>query len=153
AGEEDGLVGLGTRMGLHVGEAAIEQLLGALDGEGLDLVDILAAAIVAPARIAFGIFIGIDRALRFEDGARDDVLGGDQFDLMLLAAELALDRGSDGRIGLGETGLEEAVAGDLRPRGLPRRSAGCRLLFRRLDFLRNLAGHGPLRAYQRRRAT
>jgi hypothetical protein len=45
-------------MGLHIGEAAIEKPRGALDGERFDLVDISAAAVIAPARIAFGVFVG-----------------------------------------------------------------------------------------------
>jgi hypothetical protein len=51
-------------------------------------IDELAAAIVALARIALGIFVGHDRALRLEHGAGHDVLRGDQLDLVLLAAEL-----------------------------------------------------------------
>ena len=45
-------------------------------------VDILAAAIVAPARIALGILVGQHRALRLEHGPADDVLAGDQLDLV-----------------------------------------------------------------------
>ena len=65
-------------------------------------VDELAAAVVALARIAFGVFVGHHRALRLEHGAGDDVLRGDQFDLVALAAELELDRAGDFRIGVGE---------------------------------------------------
>ena len=72
---------------LHVGELAVEQPLGALDGEFLGDVDELAAAVIAPARIALGVFVGHHRALRLEHGAGDDVLGGDQLDLVALAAE------------------------------------------------------------------
>ena len=72
-------------------------------------IDELAAAVIALARIAFGIFVGHHRALRFQHGAADDVFRGDQLDLMALAAEFALDRGGDLRIGLGERGGEERV--------------------------------------------
>ena len=72
--QEHRLVHLAARMGLDVGEAGAEQLLGALDRQRLDHVDIFAAAVIAPARIAFGIFVGEDRALRLEHGAGDDVL-------------------------------------------------------------------------------
>ena len=48
-------------------------------------VDELAAAVIAPAGIALGVFVGQHRALRLEHGARDDVLAGDQLDLRLLA--------------------------------------------------------------------
>ena len=52
------LVGLAARVRLHVGEAAVEQLLGAVDGELLGHVDVLAAAVVALAGIAFRILVG-----------------------------------------------------------------------------------------------
>ena len=46
-GQLDRTVGLGAGMRLHVGEAAVEQALGAVDRELLGDVDMLAAAIVA----------------------------------------------------------------------------------------------------------
>ena len=63
------LVRLAAGVRLHVGEAAAEQLAGALDRELLGDVDELAAAIVALARIALGVFVGHHRALRLEHGA------------------------------------------------------------------------------------
>ena len=45
------------RVGLHVGVLGAEELLGAVAGQVLDHVDILAAAVVAPAGIAFGILL------------------------------------------------------------------------------------------------
>ena len=65
-------------------------------------VDELAAAVVSLARIAFRVFVGQHRTLRLEHRARDDVLRGDQFDPIALAAEFELDRASDLRIGVGE---------------------------------------------------
>ena len=53
-----------------------------------DDVDVLAAAVVALAGIAFGILVGQHGAGCIEHGLRDDVLRRDQLDLMLLAAEL-----------------------------------------------------------------
>jgi class 3 adenylate cyclase len=67
--QEHRLVGLRAGIGLHIGEAAAEQLAGALDGELLGDVDELAAAIVAAAGIALGIFVGHHRALRLQHGA------------------------------------------------------------------------------------
>ena len=77
---------------LHIGEAAAEELAGPLDREVFGDVDILAAAVVALARIAFGVFVGHHRALRLHHGAGDDVFRGDQFDLVALAAEFLRDR-------------------------------------------------------------
>ncbi len=80
---------------LHVGEIAAEQLLGALDRQRLGDVDELAAAVIAPARITFGIFVGQHRALRLQHRARDDIFRGDQLDLVTLATEFQLDHVGD----------------------------------------------------------
>ena len=80
-------VGRGAGMRLHIGELAAEQLGHPLDRQPLGDVDELAAAVIALARQAFGIFVGQHRALRFQHRARDDVLRGDQLDLVALAAE------------------------------------------------------------------
>ena len=88
--------------GCTLAKRAVEQLAGAVDGELLGLVDLLAAAVVAPAGIALGIFVGQHRARRLEHGARDDVLRGDQLDLLALAMQLALEHRIDRRIGFGE---------------------------------------------------
>ena len=90
--QEHRLVHLAAGVRLHVGEVAAEQLLRALDRQRLGDVDELAAAVVAVARIAFGVLVGHHRALRFQHGAADDVFRRDQLDLVLLAAELIADR-------------------------------------------------------------
>ena len=105
---ERGLVGGAARVRLHVGEVALEQLLGALDRQRLRLVDVLAAAVVAVAGIAFGVLVGENRADRLQHGARDDVLRRDQLDLVLLAFELPTDHAGELRIALVERGGEEA---------------------------------------------
>ena len=88
---------------LHVGEAAAEQLLGAVDGELLGDVDVLAAAVVALARDSLRRTCWSARVPAASSTAlRDDVLRGDQLDLVLLAAELLADGGGDLGIGLGD---------------------------------------------------
>ena len=62
--EEDRLVGLRARVRLHVGDLRVEQLLRAVDRELLGDVDEFAAAVVALARVAFGVLVGELRALR-----------------------------------------------------------------------------------------
>ncbi len=94
-------------MRLHIGERAAEQAGDALDGEPLGHIDELAAAVIALARQAFGVFVGEHRALRLEHGAADDVFRRDQLDLVALAAELELDRLGDFGIGFGERGGEK----------------------------------------------
>ena len=109
---EHALIGLAAGIRLHVGEPAVEQSAGALDRQILGDVDELAAAVVAPARIAFRVFVGHHRALRLEHRPRDDVLRGDELDRVALAAELELDRAGDLRIGVGEGGGKERVRTD-----------------------------------------
>ena len=116
-GEHDGLVRLAARMRLHIGEGAVEQALGAIDGELLDHVDILATAVIALAGIALGIFVGEQRAGGIEHGLGDDVLRGDQLDLVLLALGLVLDRAPDFGIRVLQMPGEKAASARL---GTPR---------------------------------
>jgi hypothetical protein len=83
-GHQHGLVGLRTGVRLDVGGFGAEQLLQAVDGQLLGDVDVLAATVVALARIAFGVLVGQLRALRFHDRLADVVFGGDQFDVLFL---------------------------------------------------------------------
>ena len=77
-------------------------------------VDEAAAGVVAAARIALRVLVGHHRALRLQHGAGDDVLGGDQLDLVALAAELALDgaRRSPGRRRRGSPRRRRWTGGD-----------------------------------------
>ena len=109
---EHGLIGLRAGIRLDVGEAAGEQLAGALDRQIFRDVDELAAAVIAPAGIAFRVLVGHHRALRLQHRARDDVFRGDQLDLVAQTAELQLDRAGDLGIGFGEPGGKERVGAD-----------------------------------------
>ena len=55
---EGGEVGLRARVRLHVGVVGAEELLQPVDGELLDLVDDLAAAVIPPPRISLGVLVG-----------------------------------------------------------------------------------------------
>jgi hypothetical protein len=57
-GEEHRAIGLRARMRWTFGEAAAEQLLGAVDRQCFDRVRGMAALIIATAWITFGIFVG-----------------------------------------------------------------------------------------------
>ena len=70
--EEHFRIGRGAGMRLHIGKFAAEQLCYPLDGQVLGDIDELAAAVIALARQAFGIFVGEHGALRFQNGARND---------------------------------------------------------------------------------
>ena len=97
--------------GCTLAKLAAEEPAGPLDRQVLGDVDELAAAVVAPARIALGVLVGHHRALRLEHGAADDVLRGDQLDLVALAAELVADGAGDLRVAGGEVFGEEAAVG------------------------------------------
>ena len=103
------LVHLAAGVRLHVGKAGAEQFFGALDRQRLGDVDPFAAAIVPRTRIPFRVLVRHHRTLRFQHRPADDVFRRNQLDLMPLAAEFALDRSSDFRVGLGERGREERV--------------------------------------------
>ena len=105
---EDRLVGLAAGMGLHVGIVAPEQGLGPFDGQDLSLVHHLAATIVALARIALGVLVRQHRPLGLKHCPGDDVFGGDQLDLFLLAAELSRENRGQRGVGLGHRGGKEA---------------------------------------------
>ena len=93
AGLQDGEVHrhvrLRARVRLHVGVLGAEQLGRAVARDLLDLVDDLAAAVVALARIPLGVLVRRHRADGLEHARPGEVLGGDQLDLAALALELA----------------------------------------------------------------
>ena len=100
--EIGGGVGLRAGVRLDVGVLGAEELFGAGDGEPLDLVHDLAAAVVALARQPLGVFVGHDVGHGLLDRRADVVLGGDQLDAVELAALLAADEVGD----LGVFGFE-----------------------------------------------
>ncbi len=103
---EDGGVGGCSRVRLHVGVCGAEQCLGAAEREGLGDVDELAATVVTAARVTLGVLVGEDGALRFEHGARNEVLARDHLEGAALAAELAVKNSGNFGINLGQRGIE-----------------------------------------------
>src|SRR5258708_21842023 len=91
----DRLVRLRARVRLHVRPGRAEQALRALDGKGLGQVDVLAAAVVALARVALGVLVGEHAALRDQHLAADVIFRGDQLDVVFLPLLLAPDRVPD----------------------------------------------------------
>ena len=79
-------------MRLHIGEAAAENRLGAVNGELFHDIHVFAAAVVTPARIALGIFIRQHRALGLQDRTRDNIFRGNELYLALLALQLVRQR-------------------------------------------------------------
>jgi hypothetical protein len=109
--QEYGLVGLRAGRRLDVGKAAAEQLLGAFDGQRFGDIDEVAAAVVALAGIAFGVFVGEYRTGGFKHGSADDVFRGDQLDLVLLAAEFLGDAVIELGVALTQRLREERICG------------------------------------------
>ena len=72
--------------------SAPEKLQRPVDGQLLDDIHELAAAVVAPAGVAFGIFIGEDGALSSQDRGARVVLRGDHLQPLLLAPAFVLNR-------------------------------------------------------------
>jgi len=79
-----------------LGRVEVEGLEGTLLAEELDLVDVLVAAIVAGAGETLGVLVGHGRSEGIEDGARGDVLGGDEDDGLALALDLIFLHVDDG---------------------------------------------------------
>ena len=109
-----GHVGLRAGVRLDVGVLGAEEGLGALDGDALDLVDDLAAAVVALARVALGVLVREHRADGLHDRRPREVLGRDELELVALAVGLAPhqlgDRGVD-RLEPGAPERREGVLG------------------------------------------
>ena len=102
-------VGLGAGVGLHVDVLAAEDLFGAIAGQVLDNVGVLAAAVVAAAGIALGVFIGEDGAGCFENCFGDEVFAGNHLQALVLAEGFVVKGGGDFGVGLGE-GERHAVS-------------------------------------------
>ena len=83
-GEVDGRVGLTAGVGLHVDVLGAEEGLEPVAGEVLHRVDEFAAAVVAVAGVALGVFVGEDAADRLHDGGAGEVLAGDHLQPFLL---------------------------------------------------------------------
>ena len=82
---------LRAAVGLHIGVFGGEQRLGAADGEAFGDIHELAAAVVAPPRIALGVLVGENRALRLQHGWAGVVFGGDKVDIAALPLDFALN--------------------------------------------------------------
>ncbi|MNN53327.1 hypothetical protein D3C81_1680720 [compost metagenome] len=101
-GQVDRRVGLGAGVRLDVGIACTEQLLGTVNGQLLDHIDVLATAVVALARVAFGVLVGQLGALGLHHLRAGVVFRGDQLDMVFLALCLAVDGGGQRRVEIGE---------------------------------------------------
>ena len=90
-GHHDRHVGLCAGVGLYVGPFRSVDGLDAVDGELFYLVNHLATAVIALARVALGVFVGADGAHGAEDVVGHVIFRGDKFQSALLALKLFLD--------------------------------------------------------------
>ena len=146
--EVDGHVRLRPGVRLDVRVLGSEERLRAVDRELLDLVDDLAAAVVAAARIPLGVLVRRDAPDGLQHRRPREVLGRDELDLAALALELALEERRDLRIDVGEPGGPQVVERqrgrrhrpDATPRSWARASAAGTAPSRRTR------GSGPVRS-------
>ena len=94
----DSRVGLGTGVGLHIGILGTKQFAGALNGDLLHHIHILAAAVVTLAGQTFGIFVGKHRAHSRHHSGRHQVLRCDQLNIIPLALQLLIHCRSNFRV-------------------------------------------------------
>ena len=88
-GKIDRQVGLCAGMGLHIGVFCPKESAGAVDGDLLNLVHKLAAAVIAVTGVALCVFVGQHTAHRRHNGRGNDVLAGDQLNVLALTGQLA----------------------------------------------------------------
>ncbi len=88
-------------MRLHVGEIGAEQRFGAVAGDVLDDVDVLAAAVVAPTGQPLGVLVGQHAALGLQHRARHEVLRGDHLQRVALTTEFLAQQVGDVGVHLG----------------------------------------------------
>src|SRR5438270_460005 len=100
----DSHVRLRTGVRLHVRVLRAEQLFRTVDRELLDLVDHLAAAVVALPGISLRVLVRRRRADRLEDRRPGEVLRRDQLDLSALTLGLTMEQLRDLWIDLFEPG-------------------------------------------------
>src|SRR6516162_8691319 len=96
---------------MDIGKGTSEKPPGALDRKSFNDVDEFATTVVAAAWVAFGVFVGQDRALRCQYSTRDEVFAGDQLDLPSLAHTLVNNCRRHFGIGPGD-GVAYAGVGD-----------------------------------------
>ncbi len=97
-GEVHGHVGRAARIRLNVGVLRSEQLLGAVDGELLDVVDEADALVIPSPRITFGVLDIQVGGQTLQHRRRSVVFAGDEVEGAGVALAVALDQREDLRI-------------------------------------------------------
>jgi hypothetical protein len=95
-------VGLRSSVWLDVGILRPKQSLGAVASQILHNVGIFAAAVVTPAGVALGIFVGEDGARCLKHRLGDKVLTGNHLQPLVLAESFMVKGSGYSGVGLGE---------------------------------------------------
>ena len=111
----DGVVRLRTGMGLNVGVLGAEEFLHAGNSERLNNIDVFTTTVVAAAWVTLSVLVGQYRALAFEDGTGDEVLGCNHLEGVLLALALQLNGFCNLVVEVGEGHLEDLLLGHYAP--------------------------------------
>ena len=107
-GQEDGEVGLGPTVGLDIGPGGTKQLLGALDGQFLDGINVLTTAVIPLAGQPLGVLVGEHGTLGLHHRTGGKVLRCDQFQVGFLALPFLIDERGDIRIRLSQISVDGA---------------------------------------------
>ena len=127
--EERRRVRLCSRMRLYVGVLRTEQLLRAVDGDLLHLIDELATAIIPLAGQALRVLVRERRAHGLEHGRRYEVLAGNELEALELTLDFPIDEAGD--LGVGTTKRRAGrTAIPFRPRA-----------HSQVSSVRNIGGH------------
>lgn len=89
----------GAGVGLHIDVLSAIQFLGTLAGQCLHLVGKFAAGLIPPTRVSLQGFVRKHAAVQFQDLQGNGALGGNHFDVVDLAIQIALDHAVQLRIG------------------------------------------------------
>ena len=84
-----------ARVGLNIGKIRAEQFTRAAHRDILYNIHTFATAVIAFARIAFGVFVGQHTTHRRHYRGRNDVFAGNQFQISLLAGKFFAHRRTD----------------------------------------------------------
>src|SRR5689334_1008158 len=87
-------------MRLYVRVLRTEQLLRAVDGDLLHLVDELAAAVVPLAREPFSVLVRERRAHGLEHSRRHEIFAGDELEALELTLDFPIDESGDLGVGI-----------------------------------------------------
>ena len=96
-----GSIGLGTGVGLHIGKLRTKQILRPLNAKALNLINVLAAAVVTLTREAFCILVGQNGAHGGNDSGGRKVFRGNQLQAVLLTVEFSFHHPGELRVEVG----------------------------------------------------